>query len=497
MFGRIFGRGKDEPEAAVCAMCGRTLLAGEWTRKVTGAHGEERLVCSLCGPDLPLDDRDLDAAVAVVEPVSPAEPDVSVDEAVEYEPPPPERADAPSKLAVAGAAHLTPATDLGELERRVALVEARYEELASELERMRLAVVAGQGSGDASAEQLEEEQPIDSSEPGERTWGETPAEFAALLEASAPEMEADALPESDEPSEDASATPVSADESAADAAEVAADLGEVVEPALVEEEQTPAPHAEEPPTEAIAEETGGAELEAGPSADLTPEDTQPIPALEADALVGEAQVEAADEERLAAPEGPDEVTAEAQAVGVDEGAEAPPAAVIGEAEVAALALLQRGVDLFNVSGVPRRIAETNEQLGTPEVHAEPLDDTTVTVTFMWSMGWYRFHVDTDTGDVDMNERGYEEIKDVASNAGVRADGTIHLAPAQISAAAAQRVQHGDVARTSERDLGAPETPRTAAQKAPEILSKSLLGQRSDDEPADWEKTRARDFDWEH
>ena len=36
-----------------------------------------------------------------------------------------------------------------------------------------------------------------------------------------------------------------------------------------------------------------------------------------------------------------------------------------------------------------------------------------------------------------------------------------------------------------------------AQKPPEILSKSLLGQRSDDEPADWEKTKARDFDWDH
>ena len=34
MFGRIFGRGKDDPDQAVCAECGRTLLAGEWTQKV-------------------------------------------------------------------------------------------------------------------------------------------------------------------------------------------------------------------------------------------------------------------------------------------------------------------------------------------------------------------------------------------------------------------------------------------------------------------------------
>jgi hypothetical protein len=42
----------------------------------------------------------------------------------------------------------------------------------------------------------------------------------------------------------------------------------------------------------------------------------------------------------------------------------------------------------------------------------------------------------------------------------------------------------------------PETPREAAQKPPEFLSKSLLGQRSDDESASWEQTQARDFDWD-
>jgi hypothetical protein len=36
----------------------------------------------------------------------------------------------------------------------------------------------------------------------------------------------------------------------------------------------------------------------------------------------------------------------------------------------------------------------------------------------------------------------------------------------------------------------------AAQKPPEILSKSMLGQRSDDEAASWEKTQSRDFDWD-
>ena len=56
------------------------------------------------------------------------------------------------------------------------------------------------------------------------------------------------------------------------------------------------------------------------------------------------------------------------------------------------------------------------------------------------MGWYRFHVDLDSGDVSMDDRGYEELT-LQPNAGVRADGTVQLAPAQISrAAAAQRTQ---------------------------------------------------------
>ena len=49
MFGRIFGRDKDDPGQAVCAECGRTLLAGEWTQTVVGADGEELVICSLCG----------------------------------------------------------------------------------------------------------------------------------------------------------------------------------------------------------------------------------------------------------------------------------------------------------------------------------------------------------------------------------------------------------------------------------------------------------------
>ena len=104
----------------------------------------------------------------------------------------------------------------------------------------------------------------------------------------------------------------------------------------------------------------------------------------------------------------------------------------------------------------------------------------------------------------MRDRGYEELT-LQPNAGVRADGTVQLAPAQISRAAAARAQAAPEAAplTAQPPAAAPagptaepETPREAAQKPPEFLSKSLLGQRSDDESASWEKTQARDFDWD-
>ena len=49
MFGRIFGRVKDDQDQAVCAECGRTLLAGEWTQTIVGPDGEDQIICSLCG----------------------------------------------------------------------------------------------------------------------------------------------------------------------------------------------------------------------------------------------------------------------------------------------------------------------------------------------------------------------------------------------------------------------------------------------------------------
>ena len=116
--------------------------------------------------------------------------------------------------------------------------------------------------------------------------------------------------------------------------------------------------------------------------------------------------------------------------------------------------------------------------------------------------WYRFVIGGESDDIRLQDRGYEELTGLPPNAGVRADGTVQLAPATISRAAAARPQPAAEPETPEPEPdelrpAEPESPRVAAQKPPEILSKSLLGQRSDDEAPSWEGTQARDFEWDH
>ncbi len=175
-----------------------------------------------------------------------------------------------------------------------------------------------------------------------------------------------------------------------------------------------------------------------------------------------------------------------------------PTAAELEAEAAKLTLLQRGVDLLNVSPVPHKIAETSEQLGLPMVNVG-FDGRTTVVTFMWTMGWYRYEVDSEAGGVRMTDRGYDELTDLRPNA-ERARRRHRAAGAgadQPRRQGAGRATTRSPWRRPQRPPPAaePEPPSVAAQKAPEILSKSLLGQRSDDDAASWEQTQARDFDW--
>jgi hypothetical protein len=325
---------------------------------------------------------------------------------------------------------------IARLEAELARAEAERQELAGQLAALR-----GQaGAGDAALEPPSG----DASEPGERTWGETPAEFAS--EMAALQDEAAAVVES---------TPAPE------------------EPAAGPEDTQPI----EPPEEALPAE---------PAAEAPAADVRAVTDVAAGAAGAAAAV------RAEAPGTPPGV--EATAPPTSEGE-----AVAGQAaEGGALTMLQRGVDLLNVSRVPRKIAETNEQLGLPQVHVAS-DGENVSVTFLWSMGWYEFRVD-ENGDVRLKDRGYEDRPELRPNAAVRADGTVQLAPAQISRAAAQRAEPapeaGPAPQPPQSRPAEPESASDAAQKPPEILSKSLLGQRSDDEPSSWEGTKARDFDWD-
>ena len=420
MFGRMFGRGKDEPDQAVCAECSRTLLAGEWTHKVVDADGEELLLCSLCGQT-----HALSGAEPVATSPTPANAGRVRESREKAREPRAEARDPRTESDAFWTALKDKDAEIERLQAQLAHVEAEKQELAGQLARAPGAHVSAEpllpssAGPEIAAAAIASPPTGDSSEPGERTWGETPAEFATELEAL-----------HDEAAATSPATPP----------------GDIspVEP----------PQPEVPAGAAMA----------------------PI-AAEAAALMAQSP---------SAPEASD--------------APAPTAADL-EAEAACLTLLQRGVDLLNVSRVPHKIAETNEQLGLPSVHVG-FDGQTTAVTFMWSMGWYRFHVDSESGDVRMVERGYDELTDLRPNAGVRADGTVQLAAAQISRAAAARPQPEpqpapeSAAPETAPGPAEPESPSVAAQKPPEILSKSLLGQRSDDEAASWEKTQSRDFDWD-
>jgi hypothetical protein len=484
MFGRIFGRGKDDQDQAVCAECGRTLLAGEWTQTIIDEHGDERLICSLCGQ---AHAGQSDAVAAAPAPANNGRVRETRSESAYEERAIPAPAPGPPRNARAESDAFWQAlkdkdAQIERLKADLARAEAERQELAGRFARL----------GSAEAAEAAEPGSLtgDSSEPGERTWGETPAEFATEM-AALREATQEQAPDAVEPAADHDGL----EPEPPGEAVVAEDAGEAAaEAAAAEDDLEEAPEAAEP------EAPGAGDVHAAVF-----EDTQPIPAVDEDMLVAAGEQDDASTGEIAASEAAAAVAAAGGALPGEPAVAATPSAPSAaevEAAAASLTLLQRGVDLLNVSRVPAKIAETNEQLGLPHVHAG-FDGETVAVTFMWSMGWYRFDVDSESGGVSLADRGYDEPA-LQPNASVRADGTVQLAPAQISRAAAQRAQVAeplpDVQEVTPAAAGEvltePATPREAAQKAPEFLSKSLLGQRSDDESASWEQTKARDFDWD-
>ena len=109
------------------------------------------------------------------------------------------------------------------------------------------------------------------------------------------------------------------------------------------------------------------------------------------------------------------------------------------------------------------------------------------MTFVWPLGWYRFSVLTEgSGTVRLAERGYEELAELQPNGTVRSDGTVQLAPTFGKRPTPKEETAADVEPSVS----------TASVTSGVIISKSLMGQRTDDEAVvPWEGQNARDFDW--
>lgn len=436
MLGRLFGKSNDASDAPVCDQCGRTLLAGEWTQTIEGPDGEERLLCSLCGQVSPSSEG---ARLKGGNGVSKATRSVADEPAAVAEQPTRRgENDALWKAIKDRDAQIEALTE------RLAQSEAERQELIGRLARLQ----AETATSEAPAEDV----------PVEVAGAETTA-LAHETDVGQP------------PLEDTAAIPAAEVERAAD---------ERTEDERARVERAEDKSAEEERAEVVAAWAA--------SEEAREEEAPSVP----DGPSGEAET-TLETRAAAAAAARDEAATAAADVPLDTSA--------AEAQAASMTLLQRGVDLLNVSPVPRKIAETNADLGIPSVHVG-FDGATATVTFMWSMGWYRFAVDIETGGVRLGDRGYDDRQDLQPNASVRADGTVHLAAARISHAAAQRQQEqGETA--SEADTAAeiqpaaqPTAEPAPAGGGPEILSKSLLGQRTDDERPSWEQTQAREFDWE-
>ena len=430
MLGRLFGRAKDNHDDTVCSSCGRTLLAGEWTQRIVDDDGSERFICSLCAPSegspgsSPLEPADDTAAVTSgrVKPL---------------------RTDSDAFWR----ALKDKDAEIERLESHLARAEAEKQELAAQLAQLRSEGESGRPP-EAGAETAEFAAPA----------------FAADEGFGATQLQGDdAAPV---PADDAARFPgdetaqLQTDDTAQaeDGAEMAAAF-EHTDPRLGEALRRATEPASASTGSSAADDIAGFDAAGdvaafGAAGGASAPAVSPFDGATDDTLIGEPP------------------TSE-PATSADE---------LGPDELIPLTILQRGVDLLNVSAVPKRIVETNENLGMPQVHVGSQGESTLLVTFMWSMGWYQFQVElAEPGRISLADRGYEERVDLRPNASVRADGTVQLAPSRIK----------------------PPTPKDSSEAKPSgvtsgvIISKSMMGQRTDDEnvPADWKSQRAPDFDW--
>ena len=450
MLGRLFGRAKDHRDDTMCSSCGRTLLAGEWTQRLVDDDGSERFICSLCNPpegspgSSPLEPADDKAAVTSgrVKPL---------------------RTDSDAFWR----ALKDKDAEIERLESRLARAEAEKQELAAQLAQLR-SDSESRRPAEAGAETAEFATPAFADDDG---FGA--AQLQGDDAASVPAGEAERFPgdetaqikpaDATHAEDGADAAPAAATVSAAALDHTDPRLGEALRRAAgpagastgssAANDRAASDAGDDLTTDGVATFGAPGGAPGGASAPAV----SPFGGASDDTLIGEAPVD-----QTAAGE--------------------PDADELEPDELIPLTILQRGVDLLNVSAVPKRIVETNENLGMPQVHVGSQGESTLLVTFMWSMGWYQFRVElAESGRISLADRGYEERVDLRPNASVRADGTVQLAPSRIK----------------------PPTPKDASEAKPSgvtsgvIISKSMMGQRTDDEnvPADWKSQRAPDFDW--
>ena len=445
MLGRLFGRAKDNHDDTVCSSCGRTLLAGEWTQRIVEDDGSERFICSLCSPPegspgSPLEQADEMATVTTgrVKPVR-AESDAFWRALKDKD------------------------SEIERLESRLARAEAEKQELAAQLARLRNAHEAVIAS-DVDAETVASTAaaaPAPATEPA-NAEGSAAAPCGRRAPAQTLRIDGEAGRRSPTASADAAAG------------------------GRVRRRDVPRPHRSKPRRGvATRRQPAGAATESFTADEPRPTARRPAsPAASARDVAVRRRPRRHPHRRGAGGAARQAWREQSAAAAEPAAGERRPSARADEPddELIPLTILQRGVDLLNVSAVPKRIVETNENLGMPQVHVGSQGESTLLVTFMWSMGWYQFRVElAEAGRISLADRGYEERVDLRPNASVRADGTVQLAPSRIK----------------------PPTPKDTSEGKPAgvtsgvIISKSMMGQRTDDEnvPADWKSQRAPDFDW--
>ena len=434
MLGRLFGRAKDNHDDTVCSSCGRTLLAGEWTQRIVDDDGSERFICSLCAPS---------EGSPGSSPLEPADDTAGVTSGRVK----PLRTDSDAFWR----ALKDKDAEIERLESHLARAEAEKQELAAQLAQLRSEGESGRPP-EAGAETAEFAAPA----------------FAADEGFGATQLQGDdAAPV---PADDAARFP--GDETAQLQTDDTAQAEDGAEMAAAFE------HTDPRLGEALRRATEPASASTGSSA------ADDIAGFDAAGDVAAFDAPGGAAGGASAPAvSPFDGATDDTLIGEPPTSEpAPSADELGPDELIPLTILQRGVDLLNVSAVPKRIVETNENLGMPQVHVGSQGESTLLVTFMWSMGWYQFQVElAESGRISLADRGYEERVDLRPNASVRADGTVQLAPSRIK----------------------PPTPKDSSEAKPSgvtsgvIISKSMMGQRTDDEnvPADWKSQRAPDFDW--